>query len=87
MTTSEALTPEQYETVLKYMETTNMEDFDSATETLKLYNFNLHVSPSQCRMQSVIDSEGLPQTKKWEILSHFNLGLILTKSCGNTFTF
>lgn len=43
MTHQPELPPEHYETVLRYMEAANEEDFDTAVQTLTRFNFNIHV--------------------------------------------
>jgi hypothetical protein len=40
------LTGQQYEQVLKYMEATSEENFETATLIIKQYNFNLNVNHS-----------------------------------------
>ena len=43
MSNADTLEPQQYEAVLRYMEATNVEDFDSAMTTMKQHQFNFHV--------------------------------------------
>ena len=48
------LSEEEYEKVLKYMETTGEDNFETATLQLKQYNFNLDVREITRRWPSII---------------------------------
>lgn len=54
------LTPEQYETVLKYMETVNEDSFEAAAQTLSHHNYNLQVPPPPRSEQSTVASATTP---------------------------